>query len=153
MKLFDRYMPKRGRGSGTKRSHETSRSIKDIACDNNEGQSYGKIIKDEGNRRFRTQVGFGENQREMVCSIRGAFRKRVTVDSYVLVQIYEFNHNQAQIMDVYSDKEIDQLRIVGLFPNEAEMMQSKDEEVETVPVVTKEEEPLVMLAEEDIDAI
>lgn len=75
-------------------------------------ESYGKVIKAAGNRRFSVCCQKADNPNELItimCKIKGSFRKRVKTDDYVLVKHFGFSE-QAQIIDVYSNNELEMLK-------------------------------------------
>jgi translation initiation factor IF-1 len=49
------------------------------------------------------------------CRIRGALRAKISPEDYVLVQIFDFNSEQGQIVDVYTSDEVSGLIKAGLW--------------------------------------
>lgn len=112
-------MPKNTKGGKKHKSKKNtvtkSRKLEDIAKNfsNNTCQSYGQIIKVSGNRRFKVRcqiINQPTELREMTCRITGSCRKFVKMNDYVLLDVFDFNHNQAQIIEVYSPEEIEALK-------------------------------------------
>ena len=70
---------------------------------------YGRILRPLGNRRMEVYCQTHSNPAEyqtITCRIRGSFRTNIGVDDYVLVQLYDFNTKQGQIVDSYSSDEV-----------------------------------------------
>lgn len=114
-------MPKNTKGgSGHKKTKNTSglrgRKIESMRKnpDPAELESYGKVTKASGNRRFVVdcQKPGTSGVVTISCVIRGSMRHRVNTDNYVLVKHFGFS-NQAQIIDVYSQDEVELLKSYG----------------------------------------
>ena len=108
-------MPKNNHKGKKKRVVKTRR-LEDIAKDFDPAtfEVYGQVTKILGNRRFEIVVQQlkkpSETYGTIICSIKGSYRRRIVQDNYVLVKLYDFNINQGQIIDSYSEDEIASLK-------------------------------------------
>lgn len=96
------------------------RKLDEIAKDSNpeEKESYGKVVKAMGNRRFQVccqDINKKGEFKTLICRLRGSYRKIVGSEDYVLVKVFDFNDNQAQIVDVYTVDEVRLLQKAGLW--------------------------------------
>lgn len=106
-------------GSGHKKRKNSDAPIRKNVDDlkkNNEFEFYGKCIKPLGNRRFEVlyqkQDG-GENT--LHCRLAGSCRKKIQKDSFVLVQLFPFNLNQGQIVNVFDQEDVNALKNARLW--------------------------------------
>lgn len=108
--------PKKSKGNKSKSGNEPkTRKLEDIAKAE-KFESYGYVTKALGNKRFKVDINDTQGQRKsMVCALKGSCRKFVTVESYVLVVLYDFNEDQGQIVDVYTDSEVQSLKKANLW--------------------------------------
>lgn len=142
---------KKKRGNGRGAREPRVRKIEDIAKAE-EFESYGHVTKVFGNKRFQVEVNDTKGfRRVMTCSLKGSCRKRVDAGCYVLVVLYDFNENQGQIVDVYSDSEVIDLKKAKLwdFDNckeEDNVSENDDEQQEEITESNSEDE-------DDIDNI
>lgn len=91
------------------------RRIEDITKDTSSFEVYGQVIKALGNRRFSVNVqniNVPSEITNIVCSLKGSYRRKITTDMFVLVQLFDFNTNQGQIIDSYSQDELQTLKSV-----------------------------------------
>lgn len=114
---------KRGKNQSTTRI----RNLDDIAKRQDHGGTvvYGRITKATGNRRFevlcqkddeQSATGNGDEELQtLVCSLKGSFRKRVSKDMYVLVQLHDYNVSQGVIIEAYTEDEVEALRTADLW--------------------------------------
>ena len=116
-------MPKNTKGgSGHKKQKNKPngprvRRAVDIAKRPKEFEVYGRILRPLGNRRMEvyTQIPDTNEYQTIMCRIRGSLRTRMSPDDYVLVQLYDFNTKQGQIVDVYNSADVDSLRHANLW--------------------------------------
>lgn len=114
---------KRGKNQSTTRV----RNLDDIAKRQDHGGTvvYGRVTKATGNRRFevlcqkddeKSATGKGDAELQtLVCSLKGSYRKRVSKDMYVLVQLHDYNVSQGIIINSYTDDEIEGLKEADLW--------------------------------------
>lgn len=119
-------MPGKKKGGGRRKNNIVkTRRLEDITkdFDTSTFEVYGQVQKAAGNRRFAVAIQDLHNPSELKgtinCSIKGSYRRRITVDQYVLVKLYDFNNEQGQIIDSYSNDEVQSLKIAEMwdFPN------------------------------------
>jgi len=107
---------KKSKGIKRKNNLTKTRRIEDIAKDFDKTtfEIYGQVTKTLGNRRFGVNIQNIDNPSEIigniVCSIKGSFRRKIVVDMYVLVKLFDFNQEQGQIIDGYTPDEIQALK-------------------------------------------
>lgn len=139
-------MPYKTRGP-KKSNSAKNRKLEEIAK-TEKYESYGFVTKSLGNKRFRVEVNSTEGHRKtMVCALKGSCRKFVNVESYVLVVLYDFNEEQGQIVDVYTDAEVQALKKANLWDFDA----TQEEEQKTPDAV--ESLPTSDVDDDDIDNI
>jgi translation initiation factor IF-1 len=121
-------------GSGHKRQKNKPngarvRRAADIAKKSDECEVYGRVLKPLGNRRMQvyTQIPGSTEYQTIVCRIRGSLRTRISPDDYVLVQLFDFNTNQGQIAEVYTQSDIEILQRANLW----DMTSSRPDESKT----------------------
>lgn len=100
---------KKGKGASM---YKGERKLEDIQRDVLCGEVYAEVTKCLGCRRFNVRFLDESNnlEREMVATLKGSCKKMVRSASVVLVTVFEFNENQGQIIDVYSDSEVRALK-------------------------------------------
>ena len=116
-------MPKNVRGgTGHKRNKnkplKAAIKITDLAKKAEDGEVYGRITGIMGNCRFKVACQGQEPDSllpPIICSLRGAVRRRAGLHDYVLVALYEFNKSQGQITMVYKPEEVTSLKRAGLW--------------------------------------
>lgn len=96
------------------------RKIEEIAkdADPKSYEVYGLVQKTMGNRRFSVlcqSITDPTDVTTLNCSIKGSYRRRICNDMYVLVRLYDFNLNQGQIIDSYTDDELKLINSAGLW--------------------------------------
>jgi translation initiation factor 1A len=74
-----------------------------------EGQEYAQIIALKGNCRFDVKCFDGKERMAIVC---GAMRKRkfVNAKDIILVSLRDFQDDKCDIIDVYDDNQVHQLK-------------------------------------------
>jgi translation initiation factor IF-1 len=109
-------MPGKKKGGKRKNNMIKTRRLEDIMKDYDPKtyEVYGQTLKPLGNRRFSVKVQMLHNPSELqgtiICSIKGSYRRRINPDMFVLVKLYDFNTDQGQIIDSYTQDEVDALR-------------------------------------------
>lgn len=122
---------KRGKNSRPVKTRKLDEIAKDF--DPKEYESYGRVTKELGNKRFNVRCQkheYPDELIEIVCSLKGSFRKRIHRDSYVLIKLYEFNQRQGQIIDVYNDDELEQLKNNELWDFPEELLLEEKQEID-----------------------
>lgn len=142
-------MPRNTKG-GSKHKRKKNYVVKerkpDVICKDmnpEELEAYGKVIKAVGNRRFSVCCQKKDNPQElttMMCKIKGSFRKRIKPDDYVLVKHFGFC-DQAQIVDVYTDNELEVLKMRGMwdFPEDDVVTKQKEADLYDLPDISDDE--------------
>lgn len=102
------------------------RKIDEIAKLPDMCQSYGVVLQPLGNKRFRVKCQSPEDPSTLIelnCPLKRSIRTTVEKDRYVLVQLFDFNHNQGWIIEQYTDSEVNALRKQGRwdFPKSQEV--------------------------------
>jgi initiation factor 1A len=120
-------MPKNTRGGGKHRGNKNKPIVstpkpEDIAKSVINRTVYGLVLQAMGDRRFKVKCQSLDDPltlTDRICRLRGKFRRNITKDDYVLVEIYEFNQNQSCIISGYKDAEVNSLKHANLwdFPN------------------------------------
>ena len=98
--------------------YKEARKLEDLARKAEFGEVYGRVIKSVGCRRFQVTCQIPERPndlKEMVCTLKGSCRKMVRSGMYVLVTVFDFNENQGQIIDVFTDGDVQALRKAKLW--------------------------------------
>ena len=90
-----------------------------------EGQEYAQIKAAKGNCRFDLGVFDGKERMGILC---GAMRKRrfVNVRDVVLVSIRDFEDSKCDIIDVYDDNQVRQLKSEKEIPDSIKLEEEND---------------------------
>ena len=106
-------------GSGHKKRKNSNPPIRKNVDDlkkNNEFEFYAKCTKPLGNRRFEVLYQKQDGaQMTLHCRLAGSCRKKIQKDSYVLVQLFPFNLNQGQIVNVFDQEDVNALKYARLW--------------------------------------
>ena len=114
-------------GSGHKKQRKTiiggkskPKLISELAKSENPAafEVYGRVINALGNRRMNVFCQLPDKPLEcttITCRIRGSLRTRISTDDYVLVQLYDFNLKQGQIINVFTQDDVNTLTREGLW--------------------------------------
>lgn len=95
--LANRMPPNVKGGKGYRKGKHSNEGMpKMIEWDEADGQSFGRVLKKMGDRRFRI---YCNDNRERICKLRGALRKSDWVEEGSIVLI-----SKRELQTVYSDK-------------------------------------------------
>jgi translation initiation factor IF-1 len=141
-------------GSGhKKRSHSAAqqpvKDVRELARNADNKEVYGRIVRALGNRRFEVSCQLENGaKKEFNCSIRGAFKKLVLKDDYVLVQLFDFNDRQAIILTSYTPDDIYKLKKAKLWDYTGDASAADEDDITTdyraaKPVEVKRAQPIV----------
>ena len=109
-------MPGKKKGGKRRNNVIKTRRLEDITKDFDPKtfEVYGKVTKILGSRRFNVSIQNLNHPSDIsgtiICSIKGSYRRNITVDMYVLVKLFDFNINQGQIIDSYNPDEVAALK-------------------------------------------
>jgi len=104
-------------GKKHKKNGKKNFNDKTLILKTEDDMKYAKTIMVLGNCRFKVQC---EDGSEILGILRGSMRKRAWVnkDSIILVSTREFERDKCDIIHVYSDSDISQLKKITDFPQE-----------------------------------
>ncbi len=120
-------MPRNLSGGSNHRSRKNHavapvRKLEDISKSAEDGQIYGQVTAELGDRRFKVRCKRPSDDEyiELVCKLRGSIPrgKRVTKERYVLINLPEYNDATGYIVEVYDESEVRQMRRKGLWDYE-----------------------------------
>ena len=96
-----------------------------------DGESYGKIIKINGNRRFGCMLDDGEQR---MAILPGRFKRfqRVNLGDFVLVSIRDFEKDKVDILIVYRPDEVRMMVAYGEIPSSFVTITENDSDDEVI---------------------
>ena len=96
-------MPKKDKRCKNNHSGQNSKEL--ILAEEDNGQTYGNVVKALGSRRFDVQCQDGILRK---CQVRGSMRNRkfVNVGDVVIVSLRDFENDKGDIVHVYNNEEV-----------------------------------------------
>ena len=103
-------MPKKDKRCKNNHSGQNSKEL--ILAEEDNGQTYGNVVKALGSRRFDVQCQDGVLRK---CQVRGSMRnkKYVNVGDAVIVSLRDFQDDKGDIVHVYNGEEVRVLKNIN----------------------------------------
>lgn len=144
-------MPRNLTGGSNHRSRKNHaivpvRKIDEISK-SDENQIYGQVISALGDRRFkvRCKKPDQEDYIELICKLKGSIprSKRVVKETYVLINLPEYNDKTGYIVEVYDESEVRQMKKRGLwnYENQEVHQEFTEDGDEVLPIIDESADP------------